>query len=41
MDRIRRYMGLDVLAKCRLRAVPTNPNTDTAEEVTMPAAITA
>jgi len=37
---IRRYIGLDVLAKARLRLVPDTTADDTAQEVTS-AAITA
>ena len=37
---MRRYIGVDVLAKARLQLVPDNAADDTAQEVT-PAAITA
>jgi transposase-like protein len=33
----RRYLGLDVLARSRLRPLTTDLDTDNAEEVTIPA----
>jgi putative transposase len=37
----RRYMGLEVLTKCRIRTAPAENTTQPAEEVTTPRALTA